>query len=513
MNEAAVLGGPRASAGEHDADAVSAGIAGSEAASALADFLARHPWLGAVIASFAAREPEAPWTRRRLLQALDHAVAEIDLQLGRQLDAVLHHPRFQRLEAAWRSLRRLVWLADAYDTVKIRVIHLTWSELCRDLERAIEFDQSQIFHKIYNEEFGTPGGQPYGLLIGDYEVMHRRTAEHPTDDVAALKAMSQVAAAAFAPFVVGAAPGLFGLDSFRDLALPIDLAGAFRSPDYARWRSLQEGEDARFLGIVLPRVLARLPYRDDGTRFDDFRYEEASEEAAHHLWGSAIYAFAAVVTRSCAGSGWFIDMRGARRADILVDGAVRPHGGLVTHLPVAWYETDRPGLIGKGSSEVALTERQEKELSDLGFIPLLPAKNTNFLVFYGNQSVQSPRLYDGAGAAANARISAMLQYMFCVSRFAHYLKVMARDRVGSFATPEQCQDYLSDWLRDYCNANQNPSPEIMARYPLREAQVRVHEPPGRPGVYQCVVHLRPHSQVDHIVSEFKLVTELAPRAA
>lgn len=482
--------------------------------SILSDFLAERSWVRALTTLFGAEGPAGGWSRAALLQALDRAVAEIDEQLSRQLDAILHHRRFQRLEASWRSLRTLVRLADSYENTKIRVLHMPWAELCRDLERAIEFDQSQIFQKIYSEEFGMPGGEPFGLLVGDYEVTHRRTADHPTDDIAALRGMTQVAAAALAPFVVAAAT-LFGIDAFRELALPMDLAGTFRTPEYARWRSLQELEDARFIGVVLPRVLARLPYGDDGTRFDDFCYCEAidDDDASAHLWASAAYAFAAVVMRSFGGSGWFVDMRGARRERILSGDRLQPHGGLVTHLPRPAHPTDRTELAVKYSTDVALSERQEKDLSDLGFIPLVKAHHTAFSVFYSNQSVQSARQYESATATANARISTMLQYMLCVGRFAHYVKVIARDRVGSFSTPEQCEDYLTKWLREYCNGNSNPSPELMARCPLRQARVQVSEPPGRPGSYQCVIHLRPHSQVDQIVSEFKLVTELAPRAA
>jgi type VI secretion system protein ImpD len=433
--------------------------------SILSDFLAERSWVRTLTTLFGAEGPAGGWSRAALLQALDRAVAEIDEQLSRQLDAILHHRRFQRLEASWRSLRTLVRLADSYENTKIRVLHMPWAELCRDLERAIEFDQSQIFQKIYSEEFGMPGGEPFGLLVGDYEVTHRRTADHPTDDIAALRGMTQVAAAALAPFVVAAA--------------------------------------------------ATLPYGDDGTRFDDFCYCEAvdDDDASAHLWASAAYAFAAVVMRSFGGSGWFVDMRGARRERILSGDRLQPHGGLVTHLPRPAHPTDRTELAVKYSTDVALSERQEKDLSDLGFIPLVKAHHTAFSVFYSNQSVQSARQYESATATANARISTMLQYMLCVGRFAHYVKVIARDRVGSFSTPEQCEDYLTKWLREYCNGNSNPSPELMARCPLRQARVQVSEPPGRPGSYQCVIHLRPHSQVDQIVSEFKLVTELAPRAA
>jgi len=344
------------------------------------------------------------------------------------------------------------------------------------------------------------------VLVGDYEVQHRITPDHRTDDIAALKAMSGVAAAAFAPFIVGISPAMLGIDSFRDLTLPIDLAGTFRMPDYQRWKTLQEIEDARFIGLVLPRILMRHPYRDDGSRIDGFRFEEDvdRDDERGHLWGSAAYAFASVIMRAFSRSGWFTDIRGARRD---TEG-----GGLVIDLPVPSFETDRPGIAMKYSTEIAFTERQEKELADLGFIPLSKAKDTPYSVFYSNQSAQVHKRYDTVAATVNARISSMLQYMFCVSRFAHYLKVLARDKVGSFSTPEECEVYLRKWLQGYCNANDRAGPETLARYPLREGAVQVSEPPGRPGIYQCTIHLRPHFQLDQVISEFKLVTELAPPA-
>jgi type VI secretion system protein ImpD len=469
----------------------------------LEEFLAEEDWARALIRWFGGA-PDVD--RDRLLAALDRAVAEIDASLARQVNAIIHHPRFQRLEASWRGVRYLVAVADEVENVLVRVLHANWHELCRDLERAIEFDQSQAFQKVYNDEFGMPGGRPYGILVGDYEVQHRITPDHRTDDVAALKAMSAVAAAAFAPFIVGIAPAMLGLDSFRELTLPIDLPGTFRTPEYIRWKSLQEAEDSRFLGLALPRILLRRPYADDGSRIDGFRFEEDHDRTDErgHLWGSAGYAFASVVVRAFGRSGWFTDIRGARRD---VEG-----GGLVVDLPVPCFETDRPGIATKYSTEVALSERQEKELADLGFIPLSKAKDTPYSVFYSNQSAQAHKKYETAAATVNARISAMLQYILCVSRFAHYLKVLARDKVGSFQTPEECEQFLRRWLQGYCNANDKAGPETLARYPLREGAVSVREPPGRPGIYQCTIHLRPHFQLDQVISEFKLVTELAPPA-
>jgi len=454
-----------------------------------------------------------PLDRGRLKAALDRDIAWIDGLISDQVNAVLHHPRFQRLEASWRGMAYLVGQAVAYqgfteeptgNKVKIRVLDVSWPELCRDLERAIEFDQSQTFDKIYNDEFGMPGGEPYGVLIGDYEVQHRRGREHATDDVAALKAMAQVAAAAFAPFIVGCAPAMLGLDDFGELGLPIDLQGVFRQPEYARWRSLRDIEDSRFLGITLPRVLMRLPYEDDTLRTDGFAFREdvARPDLGGYLWGPASYAFGGVLIRAYATYGWFADIRGAPRDEVA--------GGMVTDLPVQCFGTDRHGLAIKASTDVLITERLENELGMLGFIPLSKCKDTEYSVFYSNHSVQQPKRYDRQLATVNAQLSAMLQYILCVARFSHYVKVMVRDRIGAMVTPEECQDYLYRWLMNYTTSNDNAPLSQKAKFPLREAGVQVRELAGRPGEYAATLHLRPHFQLDQVVSSFRLVTELAP---
>ncbi|MGE0745675.1 MAG: type VI secretion system contractile sheath large subunit [Rhodospirillales bacterium] len=448
--------------------------------------------------------PRAPDTA--LLRRADLAMALIDSLLTEQVNAILHHPRFRRLEATWRGIAYLARIADENDRLKVKVLSISWPEICRDHERSLEFDQSQLFSKIYSEEFGMPGGQPYGLLVGDYEITHRRGAGgNNTDDIAALQAVSQVAAAAFSPFVVGASPSLFGLDSFTTLELPIDLDGIFQQQEYVRWRSFRGREDARFVGVVLPRVLMRLPYRDDGSRHDGFRFAEdcSADDLTGYVWGSAAYAFAGTVMRAFAAAGWFVDIRGARRDR---DGA-----GLVTDLPAYGFETERREVVARHATDVALSERQEKALGDLGFIPLAAARDTPWSVFYSNQSVQLPKTFDRAAGTQNARLSTMMQYMLCIARFAHFIKVIARDRVGSFQSPDECQSQINNWLLGYCNSSMNASAEMLARFPLRAASVRVREPPDRPGAYQCVIHLQPHFQLDELQSEFQLATELAGR--
>ena len=474
----------------------------------LDDFLSEPDWAIALILWFGHGALSAPLrSRRRLLLAIDRDIAWLDELLTAQVNAILHHARFQRLEAGWRGIQYLVTQSEISESIKIRVLNISWQELCREIDRAIEFDQGQLFHKVYNEEFGMPGGEPFGVLIGDYEIQHRRTQEHLTDDIAALQGMSGVAAAAFAPFIVGCSPAFLGLDSFRELGVPIDLRAVFRLPEYTRWRSLQDTDDSRFIGVTLPRVLMRLPYRDDGSRIDGFRFRETVEDPDQrgHLWGNAAFAFGGVLIRAYSASAWFADVRGTPQDD--------PGGGIVPNLPVEWFNTDKPGIAIRYSTDVSISEYQERELSELGLLPLSKVKNTDYSAFYSSQSVQNPKIYTTLVASVNARLSSMLQYIVCVSRFAHYLKILGRERVGSFATADECQRYLQKWLANYVTGSDAVPMEVKARYPLRSAQVQVRELPGKPGSYLATAHLQPHFQFDQIVSAFKLVTELAPTRA
>ncbi len=444
--------------------------------------------------------------KERLASLLTRDIALIDALLTRQVNAILHHPAFQKLEASWRGLLYLVRQAPDGENVKVRVLSITWKELVRDLERAIEFDQSQLFRKVYNEEFGTPGGEPYSLLLGDYEIFPRPGPDHPTDDMATLGGLASVAAAAFAPFVLGAHPAMLDLTSYTELELPLDLTRTFEQIEFLKWKALRDREDARFVGLTLPRVQARLPYRDDGSRADGFRFrEEVSDPSRRqYLWGTAVYAFASVVVRAFAEYGWPAAIRGVQRG---VTG-----GGLVTGLVIDSFGTDRNGLVPKSSTDGIITDALEKELGELGFIPLCHCQDTNLAAFYGNQSIQKPKVYDELPATVNARMSAMLQYMFCVARFAHYIKVITRDKVGSFATAADVEEYLRKWLMRYTTASDTSGPEIKARFPLREARVQITERPDKPGTYRSVIHLRPHYQLDQMISSVRLVAELAGTA-
>ncbi|HEX3881020.1 MAG TPA: type VI secretion system contractile sheath large subunit [Stellaceae bacterium] len=433
-------------------------------------------------------------------QQIDRVIAGIDGLLSEQVNRIVAHPRFRALEASWRSLARLVETARHSTWIRIRVLDLRWAELCRDLERAIEFDRSQLFRKIYEEEFGTAGGEPFGLLVGDYTVSHRRRPGRSGDDIAALQGMARIAAAAFAPFVVDAAPELLGLDGFAELSTPVNLAALLRDAEYDRWRSFQENDESRFLGIVLPHVLASAPYRDDGTRRDGFRFCDDRTEADELAWGGGAYAFAAVAMRAFIESGWFAAIRGG------VVGS--EEGGIVPDLDIPWFDTDQPEIATIFPGEVQIEDTQEAELGELGFIPVVRANGTSLAVFCGNASVQRPRAYDQALATVNARLSAMLQYILCISRFAHYLKCLGRDAIGSVATAEAIQRRLQQWITQYCNTNETAPLATLARRPLREARVEIREMADRPGAYYCVAHLQPHFQLDRVETSFRLVTDL-----
>jgi type VI secretion system protein ImpD len=452
-------------------------------------------WFEAVPAAWAAD------LKGKVVRALSRDVARAEELISAQLNAVLHHPAFQKLEAAWRGLRYLVEQVPDGTNVKIRVLPASWRDLARDQDRALEFDQSQLFRKVYNGEFGTPGGEPFGLLVGDYELTHRPYPDHPTDDLAALRGISGVAAAAFAPFVTGIDPRFFELDSFADLEVPIDLERTFAQGEYLKWRSFRDTDDARFAGLLLPRVLYRRPYADAPGGGHGFAFAEDVSDPARrgYLWGNPCYAFAAVAVRAFAASSWVADVRGVR------SGAAR--GGWVVGLPAVGYGTGT-AETARGVTDAHLTDAREKELSDLGFVPLCHLPGTAEAAFYSTPSAQMAKTFDTTGATSNARLSAMLHYLLCVSRFAHYLKVIMRDRVGAFTGPADVERLLSGWLGRYVVGNDDASDDMKAQYPLREADVRVWETPGKPGSYQCTVYLRPHFQLDQLSAGIRLTTQL-----
>jgi type VI secretion system ImpC/EvpB family protein len=463
--------------------------------------------VGEALAAWFARPPRIAddTDRQKLSRRLNAAVARVDELLSAQLDAVLHHPQFQKFEASWRGLKYLVEQVPDGANVKVRVLSASWKDLARDQERALEFDQSALFRKVYSDEFDTPGGEPFGLLVGDYDLTHRPFPDHPTDDLATLNGLAGVAAAAFAPFVCGVDPRFLELDSFADLDPTIDLARTFARTEYVSGRALRDTEDSRFVGLVIPKILLREPHTDSPGHDHRFQFREdaTSPDRKGYLWGNGSFAMAAVAVRAFAESGWLAGIRGVRGGDAET-------AGRVTGLPALEFG---PHLspFARSVTDVHLTDRQEKELSDHGFVPLCHLPGSGDAAFYTTPSVQKPKSYDEPTATANARLSGMLQYMLCVSRIAHYLKAMIRDRVGAFAGAEECEDHLQQWFRRYVVSNDSAGDELKAKYPLREARAEVREVTGKPGAYRCSVYLRPHFQLDQLSAAIKLTTQLSAR--
>ena len=376
---------------------------------------------------------------------------------------------------------------------KIKLFNASKRDLVKDFKTAIDFDQSALFKKVYEEEFGTFGGAPFGTLIGQYEISRQ------PEDMYFIDQMSHIAAAAHAPFIASAAPQLFGLETFTELGKPRDMGKVFDTVEYAKWKSFRESEDSRYVGLALPRFLGRLPYNPiDGEVTEGFNFVEDVDGTDHdkYLWCNAAFAFAARLTSAFENYGWCAAIRG-------VEG-----GGLVEDLPTHTFRTDDGEVALKCPTEISITDRREKELSDLGFIPLVHCKNTDYAAFFGAQSAQKARKYDTDSANAIASLSAQLQYMFAVSRIAHYMKAMMRDKIGSFASASNVQNYLQRWIDQYVTADDSASQETKAQFPLREASVEVSEVPGRPGVYRAVSFIRPHFQLDELSVSLRLVAEL-----
>ncbi len=433
-----------------------------------------------------------------LSSTLDARVAQLDRLISEQLSAIMHAPDFQKLEQSWTGLHYLVRNTATGAGLKVRMLNANKRELVRDFQSALDFDQSTMFKKVYEEEFGTFGGAPYGALLGDFEISRQ------PEDMYFVEQMSHVAAAAHAPFVTAASPELFGLEDYGDLSKPRDLAKVFDTMEYAKWKAFRESEDSRYVGLTLPRFLGRLPFHPvDGTTVDGFNFVEDVDGSDHakYLWCNAAYAFGAKLTKAFEEFGWCAAIRG-------VEG-----GGLVDDLPTHTFKTDEGEVALKCPTEVAITDRREKELSDLGFISLVHCKNTSYAAFFGAQSAQKARRYSTEAANANAVLSSQLQYIFAVSRIAHYMKAMMRDKIGSFSSASNVEDFLNRWLMKYVLLDDNASQEQKAQFPLREASVQVHEVPGRAGVYRAVSFLRPHFQLDELTVSLRLVAELPKTAS
>ena len=506
-------------------EAVGADVSTRKAAPALLDRLLETGEIGAPaarsgkLAEFLSAESPAealrtwfdgkvPAGRDEVARALNRAVARIDDLLGQQLNAILHQPVFQKLEAAWRGLAYLV--REAHESgdshIKVRCFPASWKEIENDFEGSLDFDQSTLFRRIYEDEFGIAGGRPLGVLLADYEVRPGPVRGYPHNDIQIMQSLSQVAAAAFCPTILNAGPALFGLERFDSLERELDLESTFDRLDYLKWRALRDTEDARFLGLALPHVLMRLPYEDHSNGAAPFRFVEdvSAADRSGYLWGGAAFALGGVLIRAFADCGWFADIRGVERGVL--------GGGLVTGLPAHEFGTDAPGVATKASTDVIVTDQLEKQLCELGFISLCRCYDTPYSAFYSAPSIQRPKRYDSADAAINARISAMLHYMLCIGRFAHILKVYGRDLIGNYSTPAEIETELQRWLSNYVTPDDDANTETKSRRPLRDASVSIVPDPAKPGSYRVALRLMPHYQFDDAKASITLVTELASRS-
>jgi len=429
------------------------------------------------------------------LRTSEAIIAALDQKLTEQINKIIHHPDFQRLESAWRGLHYLVTSTETDEMLKIRVLNISKKELASTLRKfkGTAWDQSPIFKKVYGEEYDQLGGQPYGCVVGDYYF------DHTPPDVELLGGMAQIAAAAHAPFISAVDPAVMRMESWQELANPRDLTKIFQTPEYAPWRSLRESEDSRYIGLALPRFLARYPYGAKTSPVDEFAFEEDVEGTDHskYSWANSAYAMAVNINRSFKLYGWCSRIRGVES------------GGVVEGLPTHTFPTDDGGVESKCPTEIAIGDRREQELAKNGFIPLIHRKNTDYAAFIGAQSLQKPAQYDNPDATANAEISARLPYLFASCRFAHYLKCIVRDKVGSFKERNDMQTWLNNWISKYVDGSPQISSEAMkAMKPLREAKVEVEDVEGNPGYYHARFYLRPHYQLEGLTASLRLVSKM-----
>ncbi|EJC61148.1 type VI secretion system contractile sheath large subunit [Alcaligenes ammonioxydans] len=428
-------------------------------------------------------------------QTIQAVIAQIDQKMTEQINHILHHPEFQRLEGAWRGLHYLVSNTETDELLRIRVLPATKKELARNLKRykGVAWDQSPLFKKVYEQEYGQFGGEPFGCLVGDYHF------DHSPPDVEMLGELARIGAAAHSPFIAGAAPSVMQMESWQELANPRDLTKIFSNTEYAAWQSLRESEDARYLGLAMPRFLARLPYGARTNPVDEFDFEEDTDGANHdrYTWANSAYAMAVNINRSFKHFGWCTAIRGVES------------GGAVENLPCHTFPTDDGGVDIKCPTEIAISDRREAELAKNGFMPLVHRKNSDFAAFIGAQSLQKPQEYYDADATANARLAARLPYLFACCRFAHYLKCIVRDKIGSFRERDDMERWLNGWIMNYVDGDPtNSSQETKARKPLAAAEVSVQEVPDNPGYYAAKFFLRPHYQLEGLTVSLRLVSRL-----
>ena len=430
--------------------------------------------------------------------SIDFAVAAIDAALSKQLSAIMHSAKFKEMESTWRGLFHLVSRTETCTRLKLRILNATLKELQDDMSKAVEFDQSKLFKLIYEAEYGTFGGSPYSMLLGGYEI------GPGAPDMTFINAMSSVASAAHAPFLAAAAPAMFGLPDFGDLVKPRDLAKIFEGADLTAWSEFRGTEDSRYVSLVLPHVMLRLPYGDDTLPAEGFRFEEAvlTEDGVpdnrNFLWGNAAYFLAERITNAFSLYSWTAAIRG-------VEG-----GGLVEGLPIYTFSSGGDDGIKEilCPTEVAITDRREKEINDLGFIALCHSKGSGKAAFFGGQTTNRPKKYINADANANAALSSRLPYIMAASRFAHYIKVIVRDKVGGFLTRGNVETFLNTWISQYVLLDDNASQDVKSAFPLREASIVVVDVPGEPGAYKATVFLKPHFQLEELTTSIRLVADL-----
>lgn len=426
-----------------------------------------------------------------IVDSIDERISLIDKLLSEQISVILHHPDFQKLESTWTGLKTLFNNKET-DEVVIKIFNASKADLIRDFRLSADFDQSSLFKKVYEYEYGTLGGVPYSILIGDYQF------DNTPNDLYLLEQLSHVSAAAHAPFLSAPAPEMFGLDDFSGLHKPRDLMALFESTDYLRWKRFRESEDSCYVGLALPNVIGRLPYGTKTMPVETFNFEENinADLREDYLWFNAGFALAGQMIKAFEKYRWCTAIRG-------VEG-----GGVVDALPTYSYVSPSGERVMQCPTEVAITERRERELAELGFIPLVYYKGTEKAVFFSINSPNLPRKYDDEQANANARLAVQLQYIMATSRFAHYIKIMMRNKIGSFTTAVACQNYLQRWLNEYIVSDDDASQKYKAKYPLRNAKVSVSERPDSPGTFKAILYLRPHFQLETLSMSIRLVAEL-----
>ncbi len=430
-----------------------------------------------------------------VLHSIEAIIAEIDKKLTDQINQIIHHDDYQQMESAWRGLHHLVNNTETDEMLKIRVMNISKKDLHKTLRKfkGTAWDQSPIFKKIYEEEFGQFGGEPFGCLVGDYHF------NHSPPDVELLGEMAKVAAASHAPFITGADPSLMNFESWQELANPRDLTKIYQTPEYAAWRSLRDSEDSKYLGLAMPRFLGRQPYGAKGDPVEEFAFEEdtAGAESGKFAWVNAAYGMATNITRSFKEYGWCSRIRGVES------------GGTVANLPTHTFPTDDGGVDMKCPTEIAISDRREAELAKNGFIRLIHRKNSDMAAFIGAQSLHTPAEYDDPDATANANLAARLPYLFATCRFAHYLKCMVRDKIGSFKSRSDMERWLNDWIKQYVDGDPAHSTETTkAQKPLADATVEVVDVEGNPGYYASRFYLRPHYQLEGLSVSLRLVSKL-----